>query len=187
MALSDLERLRLQIQDRPRLALRESLGVGDGATPTFLVQLHPVLADSETVLVNNVPQVAGIDYTLNAPLGALDFTSAPANGAAVVCTYQWAAFNDAELEDLLEQYPTVRRAAIAALEILLADTDRFIKYTFGQESVDRSATRAGLESLLERLEKTAAGPFALVSADTPYRESLLYPFLDTNNAWSSTP
>ncbi|HNT74394.1 MAG TPA: hypothetical protein PKH77_05175 [Anaerolineae bacterium] len=178
MALSDLERLRLQIQDRPRLALRESLDVGDGITTTFLTQLHPVLDGSETVLVNGVPQVAGINYTFTYALGAIEFVVAPGSGHPVVCTYQWAAFSDAELEDLLEQYATVRRAAIAALEILLADTERFIKYTFGQESVDRSATREGLERLLDRLERSAAGPVVIVKADTPCREALLEPFVE---------
>jgi len=178
MALTDLERLRLQIQDRPRLALRESLDVGDGVTTTFLTQLHPVLADSETVLVNGVVQEAGTDYTLIGALGALEFTTAPGSGLPVACTYQWAAFSDVELEDLLERYATVRRAAIAALEMLLADTDRFLKYTFGQESVDRSATREGLEKLLERLERSAGGPVVIVKADTPCREALLEPFIE---------
>ncbi len=177
MALSDLERLRLQIQDRKRVALRERLGDGDGAARHFLTQLHPLVSGSETVLVDNVQKVNGIDYSLDCDLGLLTFTTAPASGKSVCATYQWSTFSDTELEDLLDQRGSVRRAAIAALEMLLADAERFLKYTFGQESVDRTATREALTQAIERLEKSGDGPLALVKADTPYREGLLYPYL----------
>lgn len=177
MALSDLERLRLQIQDRPRVALREVLGYGDGAELNFLTQLHPVAAESEAVTVNGVLKTPGTDYTLDDAVGLLTFTVAPATGAAVRVTYRWSTFNDAELEDLLAQHGSVRRAAIAALEMLLADSERFLKYTFGQESVDRTATRDALAQVIARLEKSGDGPVSLVKADTPYRAGLLAPYL----------
>lgn len=175
MSLTDLARLRLQIADRPRVILRETLGSGDGATLSFLLTLAPVVAASETIMVGGAPVAA---YTLDDATGLLIFDAAPAANAAVVATYTWTTFSDAELEDLLDQGLSVTRAAIQAIQWLLADSDRFLKYTFGQESVDRSASRDALTKLLERLEgQLGRGAVSLIKADTPCREALLYPFI----------
>mgnify|MGYP000843537044 CR=1 FL=1 len=184
MALTDLERLRLAVADRPRVTLREQVGTGNGTRTQWQVQLYPVESASETVLVNETPVVT---YTLDDATGLLTFTAAPANNATVIVTYRWTTFSDAELNDLLDRGLSVTRAAIQVIRWLLADTERFIKYTFGQESVDRSATREGLEKLLDRLEKEAGrGAVALVKVDTPEREALLYPFVGTaDDQWSS--
>ena len=179
MPLTNLERLRLQIADRPRVVLRETVGVGDAATRSYLLTLAPVVDDSETVVVGVVVKVPGIDYTLDQATGLLVFTSAPASAAQIVATYTWTVFSDAELDDLLVAKGLgVTRAAIQALQWLLADTDRFLKYTFGQESVDRSAAREGIQDLLARLEaQTSRGAVSLVKADTPCREALMHPFI----------
>lgn len=184
MALTDLERLRLAVADRPRVALRERVGTGNATRTQWQVQLYPVEDASETVLVNETPVST---YVLDDATGLLTFTAAPASNATLIVTYRWTTFSDAELNDLLDQGLSVTRAAIQIIRWLLADTDRFIKYTFGQESVDRSATREGLEKLLDRLEKEAArGGVALVKADTPERVALLYPFVGaSDDQWSS--
>jgi len=175
MALTDLERLRLAIADRPRVALREQVGVGDGVSTQFQTQLFPVVDTSETVLVNGVPSAA---YALDAATGVLTFTSAPLSEAQIVATYSWSVFSDAELQDLLDQGVSVPRAAIQAIMWLLADSERFLKYTFGQESVDRSEAREGLERLLQTLSTSLThGAVKLVLADSDYRKCLMSPFI----------
>lgn len=184
MALTDLERLRLAIADRPRVTLREQLGLGDGVRTEFQTQLSPVVAASETVLVNGAPIAT---YTLDGATGVVTFAVAPANNATLLITYRWTTFSDIELEDLLDRFDA-RRAAIRAITWLLADTERFLRYTFGQESVDRSAARAGLEKLLDRLTaEVGSGAVTLVKADDAERRALLEPFLgNANDQWATT-
>lgn len=173
MALSALERLRLAVADRARVALREQIGLGDGLRTTFQTQLSPVVSSSETVLINETPTAA---YTIDDATGVIEFTSAPAINAALLVTYLWTTFSDDELQDLLDRFG-LRRATTQALEWLLADTERFMKYTFGQESVDRAAARDNLLALLERLDsQTGSGAVALVQAETDAQRALLHPF-----------
>lgn len=177
MTLTDLARLRLKINDRRRVTLRETVGLGDGGSTRYQTQMHPVAVDSEEVSVAGTFQTPTTDYTIDTDLGLLTFTSPPASGEEVVVSYQWSAFSDAELEDFLDRYANVTRAAIVALEAILADYDRFIKYTFGQESVDRSAAHKTISDLLDRLEQEMRGSARLVRANTPERENQLKPYV----------
>jgi len=184
MALSPLQRLRMAVADRPRVALREQVGIGDGICTQYQTQLYPVVVASETVLVNGVP-VAG--YVLDYATGLLALTNAPATNATILVTYTWTTFSDTELDDLLARYGA-RNSAIHALLWLLADTDRFIRYTFGQESVDRSATREGLENLVAQLRSMSpSGAVVLVKAESAADKVLLSPFRgDERDAWATT-
>jgi hypothetical protein len=184
MALTDLARLRLAIADRARVALREQVGLGDGAREHFQTQLAPVVTGSETVLVNETPVAT---YLLDYATGLLTFTVPPAVNAGLLITYNWTTFSDAELQDLLDRYG-LRRAGVRALEWLLADTERFLRYTFGQTSVDRSAARENLLALLERLTaEMGSGAVRLVQADDAARRGLLAPFMGENryDAWAT--
>jgi hypothetical protein len=176
MAVTDLSRLRTQIADRPRLGLNEGLGLGDGVLVHFRVIGTPVLAGSFYLYVNGTLQVEGVAYVLDYDLGLVTFTAAPAIGATVVATYQWATFTDEVLEDLLLTR-SVEGAAARAISWILADVDLFMKYTYGQEGVDRSASRAGLQRLYDDLIGFDA-PFALELADTPDREAVMEPFIE---------
>lgn len=175
----------MAVADRPRVALREQVGIGDGARTQYQTQLYPVTVASETVLVNGVP-VAG--YVLDYATGLLTLTNAPATNATIIVTYTWTTFGDNELDDLLARYG-LRNATIHALLWLLADTDRFIRYTFGQESVDRSTTRAGLENLVTQLRSMSpSGAAVLVKAESAADQALLAPFLGDwgSDAWATT-
>lgn len=176
MAVTDLSRLRTQIADRPRLGLNEALGLGDGVLVHFRVIGTPVLAGSFKLYASGVLQVEGVAYTLDYDLGLVEFAVSPAIGVTIVATYQWATFTDEVLNDLLITR-TVEGAAARAIQWILADIDLFMKYTYGQEQVDRSASRAGLERLYDQLVQGDA-PFALALADTPDRETVMEPFIE---------
>jgi len=183
VALTDLERLRLRIADRARLVLYETVGLGDGLSLGFQTRGVPVFPDSEAVVIvsGSLTTVLypGADYTVDYALGLLRLNIAPAAGESVVVAYQWTAFSDAELTDCLAQAgENVNNAAILALQALLADSDRWIKYTLGQETVDRIAARDAVLSLIEQLKGGRTGVVGLVKADTPYRECLLSPFIE---------
>ncbi len=174
MALTDLQRLRLKVADRAKTIISETVGRGDGAETFFKVIGSPLVAASQTVKVNGAVQVAGTDYTCDDAQGLLTFSTAPASGQRVTVTYQFTVFSDDELQDLLDRY-TLNGAAAEAITWLLADTDRFLKYAYAQESVDRSQARQNLQDLLGRLQQTG-GPVGLVIATTPAQIELLDPF-----------
>jgi hypothetical protein len=179
----DLARLRLLIADRARLVLHETVGLGDGLTLAFQTRGAPVFPDSEAVVVisGSLTTVLypGADYTLDYDLGLLRLNVAPPAGERVQVAYQWAAFSDAELTDCLAQAgENVNNAAILALQSLLADSDRWIKYTLGQETVDRIAARDAVLSLIEQLKADRGGVGGLVQADSDYRRCLLTPFIE---------
>ncbi len=183
MALTALQRLRLKVADKPRQIINEEIGAGNSVLTTFQVQLWPILTGSDVIKlrtgVAEVLQVRDVDYIIDLDTGVITFTTTPLGGVVVIASYKWFAFTDAELEDLLTQVDnSVVRAAIEVIRWLLADTDRFIKYTFGQESVDRSASREGLKNLLEELKAQMGAPVGLVRADTDAREETMSPFID---------
>lgn len=183
MALTDLERLRLRIADRPRMVISEDVGLGDGVRLGFQTRGAPIFPDSEAVVIasGNLTTVLypGADYSLDYDLGLLRLDSAPLAGEAVRLAYRWAAFSDAELTDLLAQAGGDNAgAAVLALQSLLADADRWIKYTLGQETVDRIAARDAVLSLIEQLKADRGGVGGLVQADSDYRLCLMAPFVE---------
>ena len=181
MALTDLQRLRLKIGDRASVVLNEQIGAGDGTTTKFKTHLAPVISESETITVDGAEQTRDTDYSIDNGTGVITFGSAPAGGMVVKCSYQWTTFSDEELSDLLEQRENVVVAAVEAVCWLLADTDRLISYSFGQEKVDRKDVRKALIDLLDRLGKEARGRpgmIGLILADTDEREGLMEPWID---------
>lgn len=178
MALTDLQRLRLLVSDRERAILTEVLGEGDGTTVDFKMMVGPVVLDSDSVWIAGVAQVRGVDYTIALDLSIVTFTVAPTASAVVTCSYRWTAFTDEELEDVLSRKPSVYSAAIEVVSWLLANRDLFLKYTFGQERVDRSAARDALTSLLDELRTMKGSPIGLVKAVSPERERLMSPFIE---------
>lgn len=186
MALTNLERLRLQVADRRRLVLHEVAGFGDELTLAFQVRGAPVFVGSLSVVIvsDSLTTVLyeGPDYSFDYALGLLRLQNAPAAGERVQCSYQWAAFADAELEDVLLQYSNdndLVKSSIAVLQMVLADSDRFIKYTLGQEAVDRSQARQAITDLLKQLQGNQLGGLVgLVQANTTYRECLMSPYLE---------
>lgn len=182
MSLTDLERLRLTIADRPRSVIDERLGVGNGVLAAFRMQLYPVVPGSDVLLLRDgdtaLVQVRDQDYTITEESGVVHFATAPASGVVVMASYDWTVFSDDELNDALEQDGSVRRAAMRAIRWLLADTDRFVKYQLGQESVDRTTSRQALLDLLDELRREAGAPFLVVLADTEAREEAMAPFIE---------
>lgn len=184
--MTPLEELRLRINDRARLALNEVVGVG-GTAPLldYRLQFAPVVVGSDVLRTRAgavlTPLVPAVGYVLTEATGLVTLAGALASGTELLATYTWTVFADAELTDILTQYQD--RAAVAALvcvRMLLADSDRFIKYTLGQETVDRARALEALRALLEQLQAEIAGgnnagPY-LADVDS-YEEYLLAPWV----------
>ena len=185
MALTSLQRLRLRVADRPRAVLSETLGIADGVLVAFQAQLAPLVTGSlmvQTVSAAGVVvPVDPVNYTADLDLGTITFTTAPISGLRVNASYQWTVFSDAELNDVLALQPDLRLATITVLEVLLADTERFTKYTIGQEAVDRSQAYRSLLALLENLQKqpTRGNASGIVLADTAEKKANVGPWCES--------
>lgn len=185
MSLTNLERLRLQVADRRRLVLHEVVGIGDGISLGFQSRGAPVFEGSESVAIIydtlTVVLQPGADYQFDFALGLLRLNVPADPGGRVQMSYQWAVFSDAELVDVLDQTgEDVSKSAIMVLRMVLADGDRFIKYTLGQEVVDRDAARKAIVDLLEELGDGQLGIVGVVLADSTYRKCLMFPYLEQN-------
>lgn len=193
MAVTDLRRVRLQIADLPRKVIREQIGVGDGYVTKFQAQLWPILEEIDEVEILSTisVRIAGVetvkvrvtDYDIELGAGVVVFVAAPVADAQIFAAYYWAAFTDADLGDLLSVHgDNVTLAAMGAIQWLLADSDRFIKYTFGQDMVDRTTSRKGLLDLYAVLRGRLGAPVGLVKARSDDREALMYPFIEQAEA-----
>lgn len=161
MAISDLDYIRLILSVPHRVVLTETLGTGDGTTKKFKIQLWPIIDGSETVRVDGTAKTVVTHYTIDNNTGLVTFVTAPPDTEVVDADYTWSVFSDIQIEGLLTKYHDAVTAVLKVLiRALLANTDLFIKYTTGMESVDRSAALKALQSLLEDLGKQPASAAA---------------------------
>ena len=65
----------------------EEIGTGDGTQTVFNLQWAPIVAESDVIKVDGVIQTRGTDYTIDNATGAVTFTTAPANGLAILADY----------------------------------------------------------------------------------------------------
>lgn len=177
MALTDLEKVRLKIADRPRVVIDETIGTGNALATIFRLQGAPVTAASEAITLNGVAQTDPAHYGLVDATGVVTFVTTPSVDAVLGASYTWSVFSDDELQEALTDEGSVNGAAAEAIRWILADTDRFVKYTFGQEVVDRGSARKALQDMLDRLERTS-GPIGLVLADSDELEETMAPFIE---------
>lgn len=74
----------------------EAVGTGDGSEVKFSLDLHPIVADSQTIYVDAVAKTEGVDYTIDDYTGVITFATAPGLGLAITADYDFAG-NNAEL------------------------------------------------------------------------------------------
>ena len=155
---TDLQYIRLTLNLPYHMILRESLGTGDGASTRYQTQLWPIIAESETIRVSGVVQARNVDYTIENDLGLVTFTVAPSDGLSIDADYKWSVFSDVQITDLLARYNEQVRPAMRDLVMaLLANSDLFIKYTVGMESVDRTKALDALQKLYSELKEEPSG------------------------------
>lgn len=89
---------------------------GDGVTTTFELPHAPVVSGSVAATLDGVSTSA---YTADLALGLVTFTAAPADGAAIVITYQHTMLSDEDLETFLTlEGSDVRLATAQALDTI---------------------------------------------------------------------
>jgi len=110
-----IRRVRAETGLRPTREWRDPIGTGDGTTTVFELNFagqdkyHYVVsrdqagsvseADVDVYLNNSTTREDDANYTLDEEEGTITFTSAPANGHAVHCTYWHSPISDDEIEN----------------------------------------------------------------------------------------
>lgn len=174
MAMSDLDYIRLKLSLPHRLILQENLGEGDGVTKKFKLQLAPVIAESETIRVDETAQTRTTHYAIDDALGLITFVAAPADGDTVDADYTWSVFSDVQIIALMARYnDEIVPTMLDLIHALLSNSDLFIKYTIGMETIDRSAALDALLALQESFSTTMAGPMgqAVIWKEADYEET----------------
>lgn len=143
--LTDIQKIRMRLGDS--LTLTVDKQVGDGVVTLYYLT-HKHIQNLE-VAVNNNPVDEGTDYTVDYDDGVINFKNAPADQAPVRMQYMSGAFNDADLQNLLESYGTVTNAINEAIKILMADAARRFDYVHGQTQMNPSQIFDHLKQLLE--------------------------------------
>lgn len=150
--MTNLEKLRLSIFDKEKVRTEEVIGVGDGVRTRWVLEMHPIISDSETIVINSTPTS---DYDLNCDTGLIVFTTPPADGKVIKAqVYSYYVFSDTDLNDILtEELNVILAAAARCLRILAADAARFFTWTSGDEKVDKSKICANFLKVAAGLEE----------------------------------
>jgi hypothetical protein len=113
-----IDQIRVLTADLP--AYDRATALGDGVTTEYRIIQYPVIAGSAKVYVGNVLQ-AEAAYELDTEVGLLVFDNAPGSAVGIVVTYRHAILSDANITALMGIYPSVKRAAAAALETIASN------------------------------------------------------------------
>lgn len=150
--MSDIATLRRRIGDRPKA--QRDIATGNGADRSFHLQFENVY--SVIVTINDVEKAINIHYALDGPAGRIIFIDAPIADARVQIDYNYAAYTDQEITELVTETGSVDGATVAMLEELTADSARFYDFTQGETTNKKSQVFDHLVKLLERYQTAIA-------------------------------
>lgn len=159
VALANLQRLRLVIQDKLKMVANETIGLGDGARVTWILEMQPIKEDSAIITVDGTVKTLGTDYALDLETGLIEFKSTSIPGEAEVIkarSYGFYAFSDEELNIILrDENNLIPMAGAKCLRALASDAARCFIWTSGDERVDQSKIASSLLKVADSLEKKA--------------------------------
>lgn len=141
--MSEIATIRRRVGDRSKA--QKDIATGNGKDRSYHLQYQNVFGlivtvEGTEVQINN-------DYTLDGAGGRVIFSAPPAEGANVSFDYNYAAYTDDEIQDLLDEQG-LDGATVAILEELTADTARFYDYSQGETTNKRSQVFDHLMKLL---------------------------------------
>lgn len=136
---------------------------GDGSETVFSLGYNNVF-DVKVYINSNL--IAEAAYTVSHDVGNILTQEAPPAESDIYVTFSYAAYNDAQIQKMVETYG-VEGAVIESLNELLADSARFYDYSQGQTTDKRSQIFEHLKDLLamakDDLAKSTQSDFAVGS------------------------
>lgn len=131
MTYTVIQQLRKKLADDYRYG--NDVNTGDGSTLIFRLLHKNVRTSTIVTKVNDVLQVLDTDYTLDAERGIITFDSAPTLEHSIVVSYEYSAFSDDELNNILDgNNNDIPSSLLECIDILLMDASRRFDYSSGQ-------------------------------------------------------
>ena len=117
-------------------ARAQDVCVGSGAAGPYPLSWTQVLPGTEAIQINGIPQMRGLDYTINTDAGTVTFTRPlPAQSAAAI-TYLY--------DDTAGQRNTVSRTLPLSMDLLRGDKGYFSLSALGKQSGSTGNVTLGL-------------------------------------------
>lgn len=159
MTLTNLEHLRLTIQDKLKMKADEIIGLGDGIRNTWILEMQPIKAATAIITVNGVTKTLTTDYTLDLETGLLEFGSGdiPKDAEVILAiSYGYFAFSDDELNTVLAaENNSILMAGARCLRILASDAAKAFVWWSGDEKADPTKEAGNLLKTAEAMEQRA--------------------------------
>lgn len=147
--MSEIATLRRRVGDRTKA--QRDIATGNGLDRTFHLQYDNVFS----VLIQiGAAEVPSTDYSVDGPGGRVTFNIAPEEDAKVSFDYNYAAYTDEELTEIIDEYG-LDGGTVAVLEELTADSARLYDYSQGETTNKRSQIFDHLTKLLTTYQAKA--------------------------------
>lgn len=143
--MTNTEKIRDLIGDKIKSS--EVTLIGDGVKTIFQMPKTNLITDSVTVSAGSISDV---DYST----GMVTLSTAVADGVGVQFTFKYAGFRDEEITEYLSEYSTIKKTAIALIDILLADSARRYDYSTGLEEYKPSQVFEQLSKLRDKVKES---------------------------------
>jgi len=155
--MTNLEKLRLMIGDGNKLMVSDKIGVGDGVNKYFKINMFPIRNDTEILVKDSTSLTKDTDYTIDNATGLVTMASAPADKAVIkALKYEYNAFSDTELNDILNQYSNnLNMSAAHCCRALAVEASRWFSYYSGDEKVDKTKCAAHFREMAKMFEEKA--------------------------------
>lgn len=146
--MTDLQMLRLKLGDD--ISSASDKVIADGEMQKAKLSHGHIVDGTLLVYIDDELQAAPANYTFDLLEGSVLFNIVPDEGKTIKASYQFSAFTDSELQELLDDSNgDVTGAIIQAIHILLADYSRKFDYSTGQQDMKPSQVFQNLRQLLE--------------------------------------
>jgi hypothetical protein len=154
--MSDISTIRTIIADPIRYD--RSVSEGDGLSTEFQLPNSPVVANSQSVVVDGSVLVEGTHYIFDDDLGLIVFNTAPGE-VSVTVTYKFSILSDSQIQALLDLNSGDVLLASAACLDAIAISEVLIqkKIKILDLQTDGPAVAAALHKMADRLRDQAAG------------------------------
>ncbi|MGH7239001.1 MAG: hypothetical protein ACREHG_02935, partial [Candidatus Saccharimonadales bacterium] len=142
--MTDIDIFRNRTGDRVKSTAMNA--AGNGSQMQYDLQYQNI--QNLQVIVNGTVLNLTTGYTLDALNGLVTFITAPADAADIQFAFQYSAFSDADVTDLVGTFGT-SGAVLEGIKMLLSDAARLYNYTKGMNQSQRQGVFKNLSDLYD--------------------------------------
>lgn len=154
MSVSATDRATFRRRIGDLVKAEQDIMTSNGQDKSYLLRYDNVF-DYEVYVDGVLQNDDGTVFSISASEGRLTFNTVVDADKAIKVIYSFAAYTDAEADELIEQYG-VDKAVIEAIRGLLADSARLYSYQQGPTRAEQQQIFEHLSKLLESYQKDLA-------------------------------